>query len=159
MPDWPESLPSAPISDDLPRQPVLTAALASEAVQAAVEACAKQGKHVTAAVVDQGGNLRALFDPKTEDWLAIHFGAVEAFDDTRDFVDRRSGLNGAGFTAAAGGDLRLDHHGAGRGFAGREFGARCHKDARRNGNAVGGQKLLAVMFEQEHAQPRLRRGP
>jgi uncharacterized protein GlcG (DUF336 family) len=47
-------------ADDLPRQPVLTAALASEAVQAAVEACAKQGKHVTAAVVDQGGNLRAL---------------------------------------------------------------------------------------------------
>ena len=39
---------------------MLTAALASEAVQAAVEACAKQGKHVTAAVVDQGGNLRAL---------------------------------------------------------------------------------------------------
>ena len=47
-------------ADDLPRQPVLTAALASEAVQAAVEACARQGKHVTAAVVDQGGNLRAL---------------------------------------------------------------------------------------------------
>ena len=47
-------------ADDLPRQPVLTAALAGEAVQAAVEACAKQGKHVTAAVVDQGGNLRAL---------------------------------------------------------------------------------------------------
>jgi uncharacterized protein GlcG (DUF336 family) len=47
-------------ADELPRQAVLPAALAMEAVAAAVEACAKESQHVSAAVVDQGGNLRAL---------------------------------------------------------------------------------------------------
>ena len=47
-------------ADELPKQTVLPAAMAADAVQAAVAACAKQGQRVSAAVVDQGGNLRAL---------------------------------------------------------------------------------------------------
>lgn len=47
-------------ADELLRQTVLPATLAAEAVAAAVEACSRENQHVSAAVVDQGGNLRAL---------------------------------------------------------------------------------------------------
>lgn len=51
---------AAAVAQGLPRQAVLPAALATEAVAAAVEACAREGWRVTVAVVDQGGVTRAL---------------------------------------------------------------------------------------------------
>lgn len=55
------SAPSAaPAAEPLPTQKLLPALLAQEAVTTAMESCRQQGFHVSAAVVDQGGNLRAF---------------------------------------------------------------------------------------------------
>ena len=52
-------LAPAAYAQPLPTQPVIPAALAAEAVAAAVEACAQQGWRVSVALVDQAGVLRA----------------------------------------------------------------------------------------------------
>ncbi len=46
--------------DDLPKESILPAALASKAAQAAVDHCKKDGYRVSASVVDRAGLLRAL---------------------------------------------------------------------------------------------------
>jgi uncharacterized protein GlcG (DUF336 family) len=46
--------------EDLPKEPVLPSALASKAVQAALDHCKKDGYRVSASVVDRAGVLRAL---------------------------------------------------------------------------------------------------
>ena len=46
--------------DSLPREATISLRLAEEAAAAAVEACEAQGFLVSAAVVDRGGNLKAL---------------------------------------------------------------------------------------------------
>jgi uncharacterized protein GlcG (DUF336 family) len=52
--------PSPGMGQGLVTERTLTAALAAEAVAAAVDACAARGHRVAAAVVDRGGVLRAL---------------------------------------------------------------------------------------------------
>jgi len=52
--------PCAHGADELPREPVLPLALAAKAARAAVDACARDGYPVSAAVVDRGGVVRAL---------------------------------------------------------------------------------------------------
>jgi uncharacterized protein GlcG (DUF336 family) len=47
-------------AQELPREAVLPLELARDAAQAAVEACARDGWQVSAAVVDRGGTLKAL---------------------------------------------------------------------------------------------------
>lgn len=51
---------AATAAEALPSQKLLPALLAQEAVTTAMESCRQQGFHVSAAVVDQGGNLRAF---------------------------------------------------------------------------------------------------
>lgn len=53
-------LPLPGLAQGLVTERTVSAALAAEAVAAAVEACAGRGHRVTAAVVDRGGVLRAL---------------------------------------------------------------------------------------------------
>jgi uncharacterized protein GlcG (DUF336 family) len=45
---------------ELPKESVLPLSLATKAAQAAVDKCMADGYHVSAAVVDRGGNVRAL---------------------------------------------------------------------------------------------------
>jgi uncharacterized protein GlcG (DUF336 family) len=52
--------PAPAATQALPTQKILPAILAQEAVTTAMESCRQQGFHVSAAVVDQGGNLRAF---------------------------------------------------------------------------------------------------
>lgn len=52
--------PTVGRSQELPKESVLPWALASKAVQAAMEACKKDGYRVSAAVVDRAGVLRAM---------------------------------------------------------------------------------------------------
>lgn len=47
-------------AEELPKESVLPLLMASKAVQAAVEACKKDGYKVSASVVDRGGELRAM---------------------------------------------------------------------------------------------------
>jgi uncharacterized protein GlcG (DUF336 family) len=47
-------------ADELPKESVLPLNLANKAVQAAVEACRKDGYRVSVSVVDRGGILRAM---------------------------------------------------------------------------------------------------
>ena len=47
-------------ADELPRESVLPASLATKAVQAAVDFCKKDGYRVSASVVDRAGVLRAM---------------------------------------------------------------------------------------------------
>lgn len=49
-----------PASDDLPKEAVLPAGLASKAIQASLDACNKGGYRVTVSVVDRAGALRAM---------------------------------------------------------------------------------------------------
>ncbi len=51
---------NAAMAAELPKDPVLPLALATKAAQAAVDQCLADGYRVSAAVVDQGGNIRAL---------------------------------------------------------------------------------------------------
>ena len=52
--------PALARSEELPKESVLPWTLASKAVQAAMEACKKDGYRVSAAVVDRAGVLRAM---------------------------------------------------------------------------------------------------
>ena len=57
---------------ELPKESMLTLALATQAAQAAVDQCLADGYRVSATVVDQGGNIRALLrqdgaGPHTQD--------------------------------------------------------------------------------------------
>ena len=54
---WPVAVQAA---DELPKESVLPAALAGKAVQAALDACKKDGYRVSASVVDRAGVLRAM---------------------------------------------------------------------------------------------------
>jgi len=47
-------------ADELPKESVLSLSLANKAVQAAVEACRKDGHRVSVSVVDRAGILRAM---------------------------------------------------------------------------------------------------
>ena len=53
-------LGAAQAADELPKESVLPAALAGKAVQAALDACKKDGYRVSASVVDRAGVLRAM---------------------------------------------------------------------------------------------------
>jgi uncharacterized protein GlcG (DUF336 family) len=48
------------LADDLPREAVLPLGMANKAVQAALEACKKDGYRVSVSVVDRAGVLRAM---------------------------------------------------------------------------------------------------
>lgn len=48
------------LADDLPREAVLPFGMANKAVQAALEACKKDGYRVSVSVVDRAGVLRAM---------------------------------------------------------------------------------------------------
>ena len=48
------------VAQELPKEPVLPLSLAHKAVQAAVEACKKDGYRVSVSVVDRAGILRAM---------------------------------------------------------------------------------------------------
>ena len=50
----------APASDELPKESVLPLSLASKAIQASLDACAKDGYRVSVSVVDRAGVLRAM---------------------------------------------------------------------------------------------------
>jgi uncharacterized protein GlcG (DUF336 family) len=54
---WSEALQAG---DDLPKESVLTTALAAKAAQAALDHCKKDGYRVSASVVDRAGLLRVL---------------------------------------------------------------------------------------------------
>ncbi len=54
------SITSTAMATELPKEPVLSLALATKAAQAAVDQCLADGYRVSATVVDQGGNIRAL---------------------------------------------------------------------------------------------------
>lgn len=54
------SLPSRAWADELPKEGVLPLAMATKAVQAALEACKRDGYRVSASVVDRAGVLRAM---------------------------------------------------------------------------------------------------
>jgi uncharacterized protein GlcG (DUF336 family) len=47
-------------ADELPKESVLPLSLANKAVQAAMEACKKDGYRVSVSIVDRGGVLRAM---------------------------------------------------------------------------------------------------
>lgn len=56
-------LPSSPVvyaTDDLPKESVLPLSMASKAVQAAMEACKKDGYRVSVSIVDRAGVLRTM---------------------------------------------------------------------------------------------------
>ena len=56
-------LPSSPVvyaTDDLPKESVLPLSMASKAVQAAIEACKKDGYRVSVSIVDRAGVLRTM---------------------------------------------------------------------------------------------------
>lgn len=53
-------LGAAHAADELPKESVLPVALAGKAVQAALDACKKDGYRVSASVVDRAGVLRAM---------------------------------------------------------------------------------------------------
>lgn len=50
----------APAADELPKESVLPAGMASKAIQASLEACKKDGYKVSVSVVDRAGVLRAM---------------------------------------------------------------------------------------------------
>jgi uncharacterized protein GlcG (DUF336 family) len=52
--------PALAASDELPKESVLPLAMATKAVQAAMEACKKDGYRVSVSVVDRSGVLRAM---------------------------------------------------------------------------------------------------
>jgi uncharacterized protein GlcG (DUF336 family) len=54
------SLPFRAGADELPKEAVLPLAMATKAVQAALEACKKDGYRVSVSVVDRAGVLRAM---------------------------------------------------------------------------------------------------
>ena len=51
---------TAPASEELPKESVLTLSLAGKAIQASLDACKKDGYKVSVSVVDRGGVLRAI---------------------------------------------------------------------------------------------------
>jgi uncharacterized protein GlcG (DUF336 family) len=92
----------------------LSAALASEAVNAAVAACAKQGYKVTAAIVDadgveqavlrgDGATMTALKAARDKAYTAFMLGAPRN-EDSSGAIARRIGAN-----ASAGGLAKLPH--------------------------------------------------
>jgi len=52
--------PHATLADEMPKESVLAYAAANKAIQAALEACKKDGYRVSVSVVDRGGVLRAM---------------------------------------------------------------------------------------------------
>lgn len=52
--------PPHAVSDELPKESVLPLAMATKAVQAAMEACKKDGHRVSVSIVDRAGVLRAM---------------------------------------------------------------------------------------------------
>jgi uncharacterized protein GlcG (DUF336 family) len=48
------------LADELPKESVLPLVMANKALQAAIEACRKDGYRVSASIVDRGGVLRAM---------------------------------------------------------------------------------------------------
>jgi len=48
------------LADELPKEPVLPLGLANKAIQAAIEACRRDGYRVSVSVVDRAGVLRAM---------------------------------------------------------------------------------------------------
>lgn len=48
------------VAEDLPKESVLPLGLANRAIQAAIEACKKDGYRVSVSVVDRAGTLRAM---------------------------------------------------------------------------------------------------
>jgi uncharacterized protein GlcG (DUF336 family) len=54
------SLPCRAWADELPKEAVLPLAMATKAVQAALEACKRDGYRVSVSVVDRAGVLRAM---------------------------------------------------------------------------------------------------
>ena len=53
-------MPSRPSAEELPRESVLPLSMATKALQAALDACKKDGYRVSASVVDRAGVLRAM---------------------------------------------------------------------------------------------------
>ncbi|HMS82698.1 MAG TPA: heme-binding protein [Nitrospira sp.] len=53
-------VPRLALADDLPKESVLPLRLADKAIQAALDACKKDGYRVSVSVVDRGGVLRAM---------------------------------------------------------------------------------------------------
>jgi uncharacterized protein GlcG (DUF336 family) len=54
------AVPRVAVADELPKESVLPLSLANKAVQAALEACKKDGYRVSVSVVDRAGILRAM---------------------------------------------------------------------------------------------------
>ena len=93
----------------------------------------------------------ALFDAEAVDRLAVERRVPSSVAMMRATSSREAALStAAGLAAAAAGDLRLHHHRAVRESGGAHIAARRHEHARRNGNAVRRQQLLAVMLDQKH---------
>jgi uncharacterized protein GlcG (DUF336 family) len=51
---------TAPAADDLPKEAVLPMSMASNAIQASLDACKKDGYRVSVSIVDRAGVLRAM---------------------------------------------------------------------------------------------------
>jgi uncharacterized protein GlcG (DUF336 family) len=51
---------AAPAADDLPKEAVLPVSIASNAIQASLDACKKDGYRVSVSIVDRAGVLRAM---------------------------------------------------------------------------------------------------
>ena len=54
------SMPTRGLADELPKESVLPLSMATKAVQAALEACKKDGYRVSVSIVDRAGVLRAM---------------------------------------------------------------------------------------------------
>ena len=88
-------------------------------------------------------------------WIGLPLSARPSSvgDDARNLVARRGAFDAAGLAAAAGGDLRLDHHRAVRDVAQACTSPPAGTNTPRgNGNSVRRQQLLAVMLDQEHVR-------
>jgi uncharacterized protein GlcG (DUF336 family) len=54
------AVPSGTLADDLPKESILPLGMANKAIQAALDACKKDGYRVSVSVVDREGVLRAM---------------------------------------------------------------------------------------------------
>ena len=57
---WTASAPLGYATDELPKESVLPLSMASKAMQAAIEACKKDGYRVSVSIVDRAGVLRTM---------------------------------------------------------------------------------------------------
>src|SRR3989441_5737837 len=102
------------------------------------------------------GEAEVELPSDVEPFLEVHFFHAIAVDvhaenlpgDRAGFVERIRGLDSAGLSASSDEDLRLDHAGEGR--IDDAVRSRCDGPSR-NGDAIAGEDLLRLVFEELHA--------